>query len=40
MIDLIDEHGFYEYYNPSSGERFGSYNFSWKASLIIDILGE
>ena len=40
VIDLIDEHGFYEYYNPLSGEGLGADNFSWTAALLIDLLSE
>jgi hypothetical protein len=35
---LIEEHGFYEYYNPYSGEGLGAADFSWSASLLIDLL--
>jgi len=38
VIDLIDEHGFYEYYNPLTGDGLGSDNFSWTAALLIDFL--
>ncbi|MFQ6057159.1 MAG: trehalase family glycosidase [Methanosarcinales archaeon] len=40
IIDLVAEHGFYEYYNPLSGEGLGTNNFSWTASLLIDLLLE
>jgi hypothetical protein len=38
IIELIDEHGFYEYYHPSSGDGLGTDNFSWTASLLIDLI--
>jgi glycogen debranching enzyme len=40
IIDLITEHGFYEYYNPLSGEGLGADNFSWTAALLIDLISE
>jgi len=40
IIDLIAEHGFYEYYNPLSGEGLGADNFSWTAALLIDLVSE
>lgn len=38
IIDLVQQHGFYEYYNPLSGEGHGTYQFSWTAALLIDML--
>jgi hypothetical protein len=40
IIDLIEEHGFYEYYNPLSGKGLGADNFSWTAALLIDLFME
>ncbi len=40
IIDLITEHGFYEYYNPLTGEGLGADNFSWTAALLIDLMSE
>jgi hypothetical protein len=40
IIGLIGEHGFYEYYNPITGQGLGSDNFSWTAALLIDLLKE
>lgn len=40
IIDLVEEHGFYEYYNPMSGKGLGADNFSWTAALVIDLLSE
>lgn len=38
VIKLASEYGFYEYYNPESGEGYGAKDFSWSAALLIDIL--
>ncbi len=38
MIELARDRGFYEYYNPLSGEGLGAPNFSWTAALTIDLL--
>ncbi len=38
IIDLADEHGFFEYYNPLTGEGLGINEFSWSAALTIDLL--
>jgi len=40
MIQLISDHGFYEYYNPINGDGLGTDKFSWTASLLIDLLYE
>lgn len=37
-LDLIAEHGFWEYYDPVSGDGLGSDRFSWTAALTIDLL--
>lgn len=37
-IDLIKTSGFYEYFDPINKKGYGTDNFSWSASLIIDIL--
>ncbi|MGA3150282.1 MAG: trehalase family glycosidase [Candidatus Saccharimonadales bacterium] len=37
-LDLVAKSGFYEYYNPLTGEPAGAANFSWTAALIIDLL--
>ena len=37
-IRLILKSGFYEYFDPLTGEGCGSDNFSWTAALIIDII--
>ncbi|NIN52878.1 MAG: hypothetical protein GTN80_07310 [Nitrososphaeria archaeon] len=38
MLDLVRESGFHEYFDPHNGEGHGSDNFSWTASLTIDLL--
>jgi hypothetical protein len=38
MLELVGDHGFYEYFNPLSGEGLGASNFSWTAALTVDIL--
>lgn len=38
MLDLVRENGFYEYFDPHDGVGLGSENFSWTASLTIDLL--
>lgn len=40
IIDLVTEHGFYEYYNPLSGKGLGADDFSWTAALLIDLISE
>ncbi|HEY5806064.1 MAG TPA: trehalase family glycosidase, partial [Candidatus Saccharimonadales bacterium] len=38
MLELVDEHGCHEYYNPISGEPLGAAGFSWTAALVIDLI--
>jgi len=38
IIELVMDHGFYEYYNVSSGKGLGTNEFAWTASLVIDLL--
>ncbi|HSX17484.1 MAG TPA: trehalase family glycosidase [Patescibacteria group bacterium] len=38
MLELVSEHGFYEYFNPLSGEGLGARDFSWTAALAVDLL--
>lgn len=40
IINLIRRSGFHEYYNPLNGEGLGARDFSWTASLLLDILFE
>ena len=37
-IELMREHGVWEYFNPITGEGMGSPNFSWSAALALDLL--
>jgi glycogen debranching enzyme len=37
-IELVQKHGFYEYFNPISGHPLGAHNFSWTAALSIDLI--
>ena len=37
-IDLVKKTGFFEYFNPLTGEGLGVDSFSWTAALIIDLL--
>jgi len=39
-INLIKENGFYEYYSHKTGKPFGANNFSWTASLFLDLIME
>lgn len=36
-IEMVEKSGFYEYFDPISGAPLGQANFSWTASLFIDI---
>ena len=37
-IDLVEQGGFSEYFNPINGNPLGIHDFSWTAALIIDLL--
>jgi hypothetical protein len=37
-LELIGKHGFYEYFDPLSGEALGATDFSWTAALALDWL--
>ena len=39
-IDLVKKKGFHEYYSCKTGEAFGANNFSWTASLFLDLMLE
>ncbi len=39
-INLIKKNGFYEYYSFKTGKAFGANNFSWTASLFLDLILE
>jgi neutral trehalase len=36
-LQLVEEHGFYEYFSPLDGTPAGAKNFSWTAALAIDL---
>ena len=38
MIALVERSGFREYFDPYTGEGYGSPDFSWTAALLIDVL--
>jgi hypothetical protein len=38
MLELIREHGCYEYFNPLNGQPLGAANFGWTAGLTIDLI--
>jgi neutral trehalase len=40
MIELVRDHGFFEYFNPETGQGHGTDQFSWTAALLLDILAE
>lgn len=37
-IELVEKHGFYEYFSPITGMPAGAENFSWTAALTIDLI--
>ncbi len=37
-IELVQKEGFYEYFHPLTGRGCGASDFSWTASLLIDLL--
>ncbi len=37
-IELVKKSGFHEYFDPFTGEGYGTKKFSWTASLLIDFL--
>jgi hypothetical protein len=38
MLELVEQHGFFEYYNPVTGDPLGAKNFSWTAALTLDLI--
>lgn len=36
-LELVQKHGFFEYFNPINGNPLGAPNFSWTAALAIDL---
>jgi neutral trehalase len=37
-LELVDKHGFFEYFSPIDGSGAGGKNFSWTAALVIDLI--
>lgn len=38
IVELCREQGFYEYFDPTTGQGHGSNLFSWSAALLLDVL--
>jgi hypothetical protein len=38
MVGLVERSGFREYFDPFTGEGYGSPDFSWTAALLMDVL--
>ncbi len=38
MLELVKEHGSYEYFNPLTGEPLGAADFGWTAALTVDLI--
>jgi hypothetical protein len=38
LLDLAAGAGFREYFDPETGEGYGSRDFSWTAALVADLL--
>jgi len=38
VFELVKNHGFREYFNPTTGEGLGGNDFSWTAALVIDMI--
>ena len=38
IVELPRDHGFYEYFNPETGQGHGTNQFSWTAALLLDVL--
>ena len=37
-LELVEDNGIWEYYNPNTGKGLGSPDFSWTAALTLDLL--
>ncbi|HUB92890.1 MAG TPA: trehalase family glycosidase [Verrucomicrobiae bacterium] len=37
-LEMVQQSGFAEYFDPNTGEPLGAHNFSWTAALTIDLL--
>ena len=40
VLELAENHGFREYYNPYKGKGLGGKDFSWSAALVIDMINQ
>jgi hypothetical protein len=40
IVELPHKRGFYEYFNPATGQGHGTSQFSWTAALLLDVLAE
>lgn len=38
VVELVRDHGFYEYFDPHTGQGHGTDQFSWTAALLLDML--
>ncbi len=38
MVHLVQQHGFFEYFNPETGQCHGTNDFSWTAALFLNLL--
>jgi len=38
-LALVERSGFWEYFNPLTGQGLGAHDFSWTAALVLDMLG-
>jgi glycogen debranching enzyme len=38
VVELVRARGFYEYFNPDTGQGHGTNHFSWTAALLLDLL--
>jgi glycogen debranching enzyme len=39
-LDLVNQSGFREYFNPYTGAGYGTDTFSWAAALTVDLVAE
>jgi hypothetical protein len=37
-LDMVGRSGFWEYFDPTTGEGLGARNFSWTAALVLDMI--
>ena len=40
LSKIVKKNGFYEYFNTKTGKAYGAKNFSWTASLFLDLILE